>query len=190
MSGIRAELSFDDPSSCRVARLSSEFDAEARSVTWCRSPTTGRVTEEIAVVGDADFASLDLEPVFSYGSRTIYRFTRDPGRACPCEAVGSPVVDVHTQEGVLKLAVYLDDMDHLQSMLEDVARQFPDVDVDRVGRTFPREDASDVVLVDTGTLTARQREVIRVGHDMGYFDHPKGANAGEVAEELAAILGD
>lgn len=36
----------------------------------------------------------------------------------------------------------------------------------------------------TDSLTDRQREVLESAHGMGYFDHPKGANAGEVAAEL------
>jgi molybdopterin biosynthesis enzyme len=44
--------------------------------------------------------------------------------------------------------------------------------------------ASETVLVDRGRLTARQREVLETAVEMGYFEYPKGANAGEVAEAL------
>lgn len=40
------------------------------------------------------------------------------------------------------------------------------------------------VVVDRGTLTDRQREVLETAHRMGYFEHPKRTNAGEVAAEL------
>jgi predicted DNA binding protein len=33
-------------------------------------------------------------------------------------------------------------------------------------------------------LTDRQREVLRTAHEMGYFEYPRGANAGEVATAL------
>ncbi|WP_455429089.1 helix-turn-helix domain-containing protein [Haloarcula regularis] len=40
------------------------------------------------------------------------------------------------------------------------------------------------MLVDRGQLTDRQREVLETAVEMGYFEYPKGANAGEVAEAL------
>lgn len=33
-------------------------------------------------------------------------------------------------------------------------------------------------------LTDRQREVLELAHELGYFDHPKRANKGDVAAEL------
>jgi predicted DNA binding protein len=45
-------------------------------------------------------------------------------------------------------------------------------------------EESDLVFVDRSVLTERQREVLETAHEMGYFEHPKGANAGEVADEL------
>ena len=40
------------------------------------------------------------------------------------------------------------------------------------------------MFVDRGRLTDRQREVLQTAYDMGYFDHPKRANASEVAAAL------
>jgi predicted DNA binding protein len=45
-------------------------------------------------------------------------------------------------------------------------------------------EESDLVTVDRSELTERQREVLTTAYEAGYFDHPKGANAGEVAESL------
>lgn len=186
-SGIRAELSFEDTQTCRVARLTDEAGLDTESVSRSVAPDTGRVTEEFAVEGNGGIVAEDVQQVFSYGSRSIYRFTRDEKEECPCETVeefGSPVVDVHTENGSLQLAVHVDDMDELQSVVSDVRTRFPEVSIDRLVRSQPEGDTADLVLVDRGELTPRQREVIETAHVMGYFEHPKGANAGEVAEEL------
>jgi hypothetical protein len=45
-------------------------------------------------------------------------------------------------------------------------------------------EESDLVTVDRSDLTERQREVLATAYEAGYFDHPKGANAGEVATSL------
>lgn len=186
-SGIRAELSFEDSRACRVARLTGEADVDAKDISRSVSPDTGRVTEEFAVEGDGTLEDEDATQVFSYGSRSIYRFTREAGEDCPCETVedfGSPVVDVHTEDGTLQLAVHVDDMDELQAVVGEVRTRFPEVSIDRLVRSKAEGDTSDLVLVDRGELTPRQREVIETAHEMGYFKHPKGANAGEVAAEL------
>jgi hypothetical protein len=185
--GIRAELSFEDGTSCRVARLTGEAGVDTESISRSVAPETGRVTEEFVVEGNGDLADPEVEQVFSYGDRSIYRFTRDQDKACPCETVeqfGSPVVDVHTDDGVLQLAVHVEDMDELQAVVGDVRTRFPDVSIDRLVRSQPDGDTTDLVLVNRGELTPRQREVIETAHRLGYFQHPKGANAGEVAEEL------
>ena len=185
-SGIRAELSFGDAESCRVAQLTGRAGVETESISRSVAPESGRVTEEFAVSGNGDIDAPDLEEVFSYGSQSIYRFTRDQGEACPCEAVedfGSPVVDVSAADGDLELALHVDDMAELQDVLGNVRAQFPNVNVDRLVRS-PEGAGADLVLVDRAELTDRQREVLETAHRMGYFSHPKGANAGEVAEEL------
>lgn len=185
--GIRAELSFDDSDSCRVARLSGESNVAVESVSRSVAPETGRVTEEIAVEGDGDLEADGFDRVFSYGEKSIYRFQREYGDECACETVeafGSPVVDVHTENGTLHLAVHVEDMAELQDVVGRVRSRFPEMSVDRLVRSQPEGDTSDLVLVNRGELTPRQREVLETAHAMGYFRHPKGANAGEVADAL------
>ena len=186
-SGIRAELTFADTDSCDIARMTDEEGIDAESVSRSLAPESGRVTEEFTVRGDGDFDADDAEQVFSYGSKSVYRFSRDQGVECPCETVeefGAPVVDVHTNDGRLELAVHVEDMTELEGVIGEVRNRYPDVGVSRIVRSRPESDESDLVLVDRGELTTRQREVIEMAHDMGYFDHPKGANAGEVADSL------
>lgn len=185
--GIRAELSFAAAQSCDIARATGEAGIETKSISRSIAPTTGQVTEEFAVEGEDGLDDPEMAEVFSYGSRTVYRFSRDQDEECPCETVegfGSPVVDIHTEDGTLHLAVHVEDMDELQAIVTDVRGRYPDVSVDRLVRSQPEGESADLVLVNRGELTPRQEEVLETAHEMGYFAHPKGANAGEVADAL------
>jgi predicted DNA binding protein len=182
-SGIRAELAFEDPETCGVAdRL--DAGADAAGISWSVAPETGRITEEFTLEDDREVP--DATEVFSTGERSIYRFQRDDEQCCPCESVQAfdvPVRDIHMEDGTLFLAIHVEDLDELRDILVGVRAEFPDV---RVVRLVHAEEAGagDLVLVDRGDLTERQRQVLETAHEMGYFDHPKGANAGEIADDL------
>ena len=181
--GIRAELAFENPEACTIAGL-LDGDAEAASISWSVAPETGTITEEFAVDGDHEVDT--ASEVFSYGNRSIYRFQREHGGCCPCETVQEfdvPVRDIRTVEGSLHMAIHVEDMAELREIVVGVRSEFPDVQIVRLVHARESGDG-DLVLVDRGELTTRQREVLETAHELGYFDHPKGANAGEVADEL------
>jgi len=185
--GIRAELSLDARSSCPVARIAADADATTQSVSKIVSPDATTVTEEFTLDGRADVRSEDVEEVFSYGSQRVYRFSRTSDEHCPCESIeafDTPVLDVTAESGRLELTFHADDVAHLERVVADLDREYDDVTVERLVRSRDDGSAADLVLVDRGELTARQREVLSTAHEMGYFSHPKGANAGEVADAL------
>lgn len=129
----------------------------------------------------------DVSEIFSYGQKKVYRFTRERGRGCPCELIEQfdcPVIDVHTRDGSLFLVFHARDMDELQHVIEELRDHYPDMDVQRLLRSQEDQADHNLVFVDRGDLTERQREVLEMAHEMGYFSHPKGANAGEVADAL------
>ncbi|MFB6109244.1 MAG: helix-turn-helix domain-containing protein [Halodesulfurarchaeum sp.] len=182
--GIRAELSFENSDACRISGYLDGTDVDAKSISWSVAPETGQITEEFAVEGDPDIE--ETTEVFSYGDQSIHRFQRDHEGCCPCEIIQDldvPVRDVHTVDGVLHLSVYVEDMSELRDVVIDVRSSFPEMHIVRIVRAAEAEE-DDLVMVDRGELTERQREVLETAHEMGYFDHPKGANAGEVAAEL------
>ncbi|MFB6153410.1 MAG: helix-turn-helix domain-containing protein [Halodesulfurarchaeum sp.] len=185
--GIRAELSFDAVAACRIASITGRHDIETQSISRSLAPDSGRVTEEFTVDAEVPIPDEDLEEVFSYGDQSVYRFQRERDGPCPChdvEQFGSPVVDVRTEGETLHLAVHVEDIDTLQEVVRHVRDRYPEVSVDRLVESKPEGETEDLVLVDRGDLTRRQREVLETAHRLGYFDHPKGANAGEVADEL------
>lgn len=142
---------------------------------------------DVETVGLDDGCTTEMREVFSYGSETVLRFSREKGRGCACECVesfGFPVVDTHTQDGDLFLSFHVPDKETLKRVVEGLGERYPEVEVRRLVRSDTESDGDDLVLVDRSELTEKQVEALRTAHEMGYFEHPKGANAGEVAEEL------
>ncbi|RQG92264.1 helix-turn-helix domain-containing protein [Natrarchaeobius chitinivorans] len=191
-SGIRAEVKIDDPADCIVTRASAAVDGRTHSVSKSTNPTAPeRVTEEFVLEAEESLDSIDVDAevsaIFEYGSGRAYRFERELGRGCPCETVerfDSPVVDVRTQGSSLYLAFHATGMGELQSIIGELQERHSNLDVQRLLQSQQEGTEQHLVFVDRSRLTARQREVLETAHRMGYFEHPKGANAGEVAAEL------
>lgn len=190
--GIRAEVSIDSPADCPIATVSGETGEASYSVSKSVAPGEPEtMTEEFVLDADAEPQMDDIvnepEIVFSYGEEKVFRFTRERGTGCPCERVETfdcPVVDVHTRDGTLYLAFHAPDMERLSDTLSSLRDRYPELHVERLLRSKADHEGQDIALVDRSVLTERQREVLETAHEMGYFDHPKGANAGEVAEAL------
>jgi predicted DNA binding protein len=72
----------------------------------------------------------------------------------------------------------------LQEVISTLRDRFSGIDVRRLLRTEHDASEDSLVFLDRSRLTERQREVLETAHSMGYFDYPKGANAGDVADEL------
>lgn len=195
-SGIRAEVSIDSPETCPIVLASGESEVPSYSISRSTDPRgTGTVVEEFTLDADAD-PDLDgfdvrgvsnLRPVFAYGTKDAYRFERERGSGCPCErieAFDAPVVDLHTREGALFLAFHTTSMDELSEIFANVREHYPSMQVRRLLQSKAEHEEYNLVFVDRSRLTERQREVLATAHRMGYFEHPKEANAGEVADEL------
>ena len=187
--GIRAEIRVDAGGTCPIVEASANVGSPsytiARSVT---AETAERVTEEFMLDSDGNpESSVELTAVFEYGSKTMYRFQRELGWGCPCETIEAfdcPVVDLHTRDGSLYLVFHADDMETLQETILTLQDRYPTVDVSRLLRSSHDAPEDSLIFVDRSRLTERQREVLQLAHSMGYFDHPKRANASDVAAEL------
>ncbi|NHN42362.1 DNA-binding protein [Halorubellus sp. JP-L1] len=209
--GIRAEIRVDGPTGCPVTHVVDRTGIAATDVRRAVS-TDGRcVTEEFLLadplgidlaetgledqetgaseeIGASEESDVEFQRVFDYGDHVTYRFERDRDVACPCETVeahGSPVTDVDVRDDGVHVAFHVADMAALQALVADLRDAFPSLDVKRLLRSEGEPGTHTLVFVDRGRLTARQLEVLETAHDMGYFSHPKGANAGEVAEALS-----
>jgi hypothetical protein len=191
--GIRAELRIDAPGDCPIARVSSAAGSSAYSISKGIDPEApDRVTEEFTIDAEGSLDAIErggeaMARVFSYGSRDVYRFSRTSGRGCACERIEGfdcPVVDVHARDGSLYLVFHAPDIETLREVVAELRGAYPGLDVRRLLRSREDHAGGDLVFVDRSELTERQREVLETAHSMGYFEHHKGANAGEVAEAL------
>ena len=193
-SGIRAEIAVDASDCCPVAAAAADSGTSTGAVTRSITSQTGEtVTEEFMFedesVGVPTTGELDdeLTDVFAYGSRSVYQFTRPVGRECPCECIevhGCPVVDVRATGETLTLAFHAPDVETLQAAIGNLRERFPDLNVRRLLQSQGEKPDENLVFVDRSALTDRQLEVLETAHGMGYFEHPKRANAGEVARTL------
>jgi predicted DNA binding protein len=190
--GIRAELKVPAAVGCPLARVSVPGDVKSYSVSKSVDPTVPEhVTEEFAVEpdeSDVEVEGVDLTTSFDDGSASIYRFERTAGQNCPCECIerhGYPVVDVRGEHGTLYVVFHVPDQDALRDVISTMGEHHPQVEVRRLLQSRPENDGVEsLVFFDTSSFTDRQQEVLETAHRLGYFDHPKGANAGEVASEL------
>lgn len=189
-SHLRAEIRVCGAEGCPVAAASAECETTATDISWSRSDGDGRVVEEFTALGESDEEPIggEFEPVFAAENEVRFRFDREYG-SCICdvvESVASPVADVRAAEGDLVVTVYVQSVERLGTVFDRLDERYGAVSL-RSLRQHGSTDAEDAVLVDRGLLTARQREVLETAIEMGYFEHPKGANASEVAEALDVI---
>ncbi|WP_143420921.1 helix-turn-helix domain-containing protein [Halorubrum halodurans] len=145
-------------------------------------------TVVIEFLADADLAVPEgVETVFDYGRKAAYRFEVPCAAESPFSVLdrhGVPATETVVRDGRLLVTFHAGDLPTLRAVLEDLQESCADMQVLRLLQSSSTPEESDLVTFDRSELTERQREVLEAAHDAGYFDHPKGANAGEVAATL------
>ena len=185
-SGIRAEVSLPTGA---PAPFDGVLDGET-SVTGVSRCTPADDTERVVVefIADADLSvPNEVEVVFDYGGRAAYRFEAAVDPDSPfvvLDRYETPISEAVIRDGRLLVTFHASDLPTLRSVLETFQESCPNMEVLRLLQSTTTPTESDLVTVDRSELTERQREVLAAAYEAGYFDHPKGANAGEVAETL------
>jgi predicted DNA binding protein len=117
---------------------------------------------------------------------------------CACDKIPPPTLPVIEGRNCLELqpAVYTDGWEWYRVIAfsqKDLRRLFTDLDkyckVEITSRrTIPNESIRDTLLVSTaalfGRLTAKQRRALMTALDQGYYNMPRKATAGKIAERL------
>jgi hypothetical protein len=188
MTGINAEVRIEHPSGCQVAAASRQGET-ITSITRSAPDEAGVVTEEFVLEGDGGLPAdePDAEPVFSQGDRTVYRFARESGQGCICEIVersGCTVRQVRAVNGALDVTFFATDVATIRSIVGDLRERNEGVRLRRLTRSADGEDDGTTTVIDLGALTERQREVLGAAYEHGYFEHPRGGNAADVADSL------
>ncbi|MFC7137927.1 helix-turn-helix domain-containing protein [Halobaculum litoreum] len=192
--GIRAQFAIDEPDGCPVADAAATLDGSVSDVRWTR--TAGdRATERVRLPNrredDSAGADTDAPPegfrrVVAGADGTVAEFDRD-GDGCVCErieALGCPVADAEASDGTLYVTVRVRDSDRLRSIVAAAGAAAERVRLTYVVRGDLRDGDGDPVVVDRDRLTDRQREAVETAFELGYFAHPRAANASEVAAEI------
>ncbi len=179
------EVYVGSPEHCQLAPLTTDGARVTDVARSAPADRSGRVIEEFAT--DAEVTAREFEEAFSYDSRTVYQYAREARQGCVCEVVeetGHPVWDVHAVDGALVLSFYASDVDEVRDVVSELDRAFDDVAIRRLTRSGPDRSDDGPLVLDGSGLTARQRQVLHTAHEMGYFAHPRSANAAQVAAEL------
>jgi predicted DNA binding protein len=124
--------------------------------------------------------------VFAYEQRHVFQLSRAAGQGCVCErieAAGCVVHEFTADTESLVVTFLVDDVPTLREIVADLQSEGEAVKLRRLLEDTPTEADRPVVL-DRAKLTSRQREVLARAHEMGYFEHPRDATAGDVADAL------
>lgn len=187
MSGIRATVTLSDPGDCPIAACSESADAPIEHVSRSVTLAGGdRTTTEFLVRGENPECD-DIEPVFEYGTATLYRTTHGREERCPCECLGCHGCPVHrlvAEDGTLTLVFHAAEFETLQDVMQELRERYPPVDVKRLLQPPLQGSSGERVFVNRGALTDRQLEVLSTAYEMGYFERPRQANASDVAATL------
>ncbi len=181
--GIRATVEFAGAELCPVVARSAEAGTSVSNIVSNICPT-GESVVEFSADTEADGADV---PIFSHGETDRFRLRLDPDTRCPCTCLaefGCPVARYAVDDDRLRLVFHAADYDQLQAIIAALRDRYTSVDIRRFIRSPAAERAEDSVFVDRSKLTARQLEVLRTAHEMGYFERPRDANATAVAEAL------
>jgi len=182
------EIAIETPGDCPVAAASAERGATASAVSWSSVPDRdGLVTEEFVLdESDAPHLDGDSERIASHDSRSVYRFPRPTNAGCVCEtveALGEPVADVRAVDGTLRLSFHASDLETVREVVATLRERFEGVSLTELNSSAAAT-STNLLFVDRDRLTDRQWEVLRTAYEMGYFEHPRSANACAVAEAL------
>lgn len=186
-SGIRATVSFPSGEICPIAPLSARPDTTVRTVVPNVSTATCTTCVTEFTLETNDPPEVEMVEVFSHGSVHRYRLDHGDGLGCPCETLGEfgcTVSRYDAHDGDLTLSFHATDYDELRAVIAALRDRFPEVDIRRLIRSPTGDGHRDSILVDRERLTDRQLEVLRTAYEMGYFERPRRANAGEVADRL------
>jgi predicted DNA binding protein len=193
MSGrILAEVEVFGPRSCQVQ---PHADEEWSVSTVSRSATSGgadRVVEEFTLNGGDKPPSVlqtdssNVDHVFAYDQRHVFQLSRAAGQGCVCErieAAGCVVNEFSADTESLVVTFLVDDVPTLREIVDDLESEGETVKLRRLVED-PTAETDRPVVLDRAKLTSRQREVLTRAYEMGYFEHPREATAGDVADAL------
>ncbi len=104
---------------------------------------------------------------------------------CVCEAVETydcPVADIRAEGGQLRLTFHAPDVDRVRAIVTRLKELYDGVSLRSMRRNGDVDPVDSISSTEVNSPTGSGGA--RTAVEMGYFEYPKGANAGDVADEL------
>lgn len=92
------------------------------------------------------------------------------------------MVDSRSESSPLYLTIRLSDRDAIR-LLATITRN-EGYDFEIIAIADPRDSETDAVVIDLSSLTEKQREALKIAHDIGHYSGPRGGNLEIIADEL------
>lgn len=191
-SHILAEVEVFDPHSCDIISHTGDGWTLTDVSRSGLGGKEGEVVDEFTLRGDpnADLPSTEtdrIERVFSFENEHIFRISRPATQQCACQRIeseGCVVQTINGDEESLALSFLVEDTQTLRTVVEELEETAETVSLRRLVEGNNNLCENTPTVLDVDALTARQEETLEVAYEMGYFEKPRDATAGEVAEEL------
>lgn len=173
---LRAVLEIEPAGRAACPVVDGVPEAVAVSQSLSRCPEGQRCQTEVTVRAD---------------ERAEHRFvsTDVSDRACICRTVESHecVFEIQSIESDRMVAsVVLDSRAILSSVVADLRALGAAVRLRRIGRLNGNNgtDSTQTIEVDVGSVTEKQREAVELAIEMGYYEEPRRATLGDLADRL------
>lgn len=144
---------------------------------------------KIQLVGDTCHLTLANDVDGRLTDVRTYTTSVDDRCVCPSFCEGGCVPEVLAVEnGSLRVGAYADSRETLRSVMDRVREQAERVQLERL--TSPKRDGSTGrsgwrrEALENVSLTAKQREAVVAAVEMGYYDNPRSATLGDLADRL------
>lgn len=189
---LLAEVAVVDPQSCHIVSQITDGWTLTEVSRSALSGEDGEVVDEFTLRNDADadppLANADAtQQIFSFEDEHIFRISRPPTQGCACQRIeseGCVVQNINGDDESLTLTFLVDGTDTLRKIVGELDETAETVRLRRLVEQGGSHARNAPKMLDLSVLTARQKEALEVAYDMGYFEKPRDATAGEVADEL------
>lgn len=189
---VLAEVEVFAPRSCYVAPNADEEWHVTEVSRSALGGEDGEVLEEFTLAGgDAGTPPAEsndaVEAVFAYEHERVYQFARPADQGCVCERIehaGCVVQSVDADADSMVVTFLVEDIETLRTVIEDLRDQGERISLRRLVESSESDRSGRPAVLDRNALTDRQNEVLERAYEMGYFEHPRDATAGEVADDL------
>ncbi|WP_135822138.1 helix-turn-helix domain-containing protein [Halostella litorea] len=165
-----------------VGPLDVQLAVDVESTSGC--PLRGRDTDGVRQSMNRSAAEEPetCQVVVEDGGGTDYERT-DIGDTCPCSVMEGHdcVAEIEAvRDGRLLYSVVVPDREELRAVVADLREDGASVSLERI-RTDP---AAGGPRADGVALTAKQREVLSLAIEAGYYEQPREASLSDLADEL------